>query len=52
LQRVGFSAAPSNATAAVLAQVDYVATRPFGEGLLEIVTLVERRNREHSLTNR
>jgi hydroxymethylpyrimidine pyrophosphatase-like HAD family hydrolase len=52
LQRVGFSAAPSNATAAVLAQVDYVATRPFGEGLLEIVTLVEHRNREHSLTNR
>lgn len=52
LQRVGFSAAPSNATKAVLARVEYVASQPFGEGLLEIVTLVERRNRKQSLTNR
>jgi hydroxymethylpyrimidine pyrophosphatase-like HAD family hydrolase len=52
LERVAFSAAPSNATEAVRAGVEYVASQPFGEGLLEIVTLVERHNLEESLTNR
>jgi hydroxymethylpyrimidine pyrophosphatase-like HAD family hydrolase len=45
LSRVGFSAAPANATPAVRAAVNYVSEHPFGEGLLEIVTLVEQRNR-------
>ncbi|MCA1648647.1 MAG: HAD hydrolase family protein [Chloroflexi bacterium] len=45
LDCVGLSAAPANATPAVRARVNYVAIAPFGEGLLEIVTLVERRNR-------
>ena len=45
LARVGFSAAPANATAAVKTGVEHVAAQPFGAGLLEIVTLVERRNR-------
>jgi hypothetical protein len=52
LERVGFSAAPSNATDAVLGHVEYVASQPFGEGLLEIVMVVEQRNREQSLTIR
>jgi hydroxymethylpyrimidine pyrophosphatase-like HAD family hydrolase len=52
LSRVGFSAAPANATPAVRQNVDYVARESFGAGLLEIVTLVERRNREHNLTFR
>jgi hydroxymethylpyrimidine pyrophosphatase-like HAD family hydrolase len=50
LTKVGFSAAPTNATAAVKKGVDYVAAQPFGAGLLEIVTLVERRNRKQTLT--
>jgi hydroxymethylpyrimidine pyrophosphatase-like HAD family hydrolase len=45
LTRVGFSAAPANATPAVRTTVNYVSEQPFGAGLLEIVTLVERRNR-------
>jgi hydroxymethylpyrimidine pyrophosphatase-like HAD family hydrolase len=45
LTRVGFSAAPANATPAVRTAVNYVSEHPFGAGLLEIVTLVERRNR-------
>jgi hydroxymethylpyrimidine pyrophosphatase-like HAD family hydrolase len=44
LTRVGFSAAPANATRAVRAAVNYVSEQPYGAGLLEIVTLVERRN--------
>jgi hydroxymethylpyrimidine pyrophosphatase-like HAD family hydrolase len=52
LSRVGFSAAPANATPAVRQSVGYVAGAPFGAGLLEIVTLVEHRNREHNLTFR
>jgi hydroxymethylpyrimidine pyrophosphatase-like HAD family hydrolase len=52
LSRVGFSAAPANATPAVRQSIDYVARASFGAGLLEIVTLVERRNREHNLTFR
>ncbi|MCA1644336.1 MAG: HAD hydrolase family protein [Chloroflexi bacterium] len=46
LDRVGLSAAPANATPAVRGNVNYVATVPFGAGLLEIVTLVEQRNRD------
>ena len=46
LQRVGFSAAPANATPAIRASVAYVASAPHGAGLLEIVALVERRNRQ------
>jgi hydroxymethylpyrimidine pyrophosphatase-like HAD family hydrolase len=45
LQRVGFSAAPANATAAVRDSVQHVAARSYGQGLMDIVTLVERRNR-------
>ena len=42
---VGLSAAPTNATPAVRRSVNYVASAPFGQGLLEIVALVEQRNR-------
>jgi hydroxymethylpyrimidine pyrophosphatase-like HAD family hydrolase len=52
LRKVGFSAAPANATPAVRQAVTYVARAPFGQGLLEIVALVERANREQTLTNR
>jgi hydroxymethylpyrimidine pyrophosphatase-like HAD family hydrolase len=47
---IGFSAAPANATPRVREVVDYVAQAPFGEGLLEVVSLVEWRNREQTLT--
>ncbi len=47
LNCVGLSAAPSNATLAVRQSVNYVANAAFGEGLLEIVTLVEQRNRSN-----
>ena len=47
---IGFSAAPANATPAVRQAVNYVARAPFGAGLLEIVTLVERRNSKQTLT--
>jgi hydroxymethylpyrimidine pyrophosphatase-like HAD family hydrolase len=50
LDRVGFSAAPGNATPRVRQRVMYVATGSFGDGLLEIVALVEQRNRQNSLT--
>ena len=50
LTRVGFSAAPHNATDAVRQAVTYVSQKPFGAGLLEIVTLVERHNRKQILT--
>jgi HAD superfamily hydrolase (TIGR01484 family) len=43
---VGFSAAPSNATPRVRQHVMYVADGAFGDGLLEIVALVEQRNRQ------
>jgi len=43
---VGLSAAPSNATPGVLKSVNHVANAAFGDGLLEIVTLVEQRNRD------
>jgi hydroxymethylpyrimidine pyrophosphatase-like HAD family hydrolase len=45
LAGIGLSAAPSNATPAVRQHVDYVAKASFGDGLLEIVALVEERNR-------
>ena len=44
---IGFSAAPANATPAVQQAVNYVARAPFGAGLLEIVSLLEARNRAH-----
>jgi 3-deoxy-D-manno-octulosonate 8-phosphate phosphatase KdsC-like HAD superfamily phosphatase len=43
---VGLSAAPSNATPTVRQHVMYVANASFGDGLLEIVALVEQRNRQ------
>ena len=46
LNGVGLSAAPANATATVRQHVMYVANASFGDGLLEIVALVEQRNRE------
>jgi hydroxymethylpyrimidine pyrophosphatase-like HAD family hydrolase len=46
LNCVGLSAAPANATPAVRQHVMYVANAAFGDGLLEIVALVEQRNRE------
>jgi hydroxymethylpyrimidine pyrophosphatase-like HAD family hydrolase len=51
LNQIGFSAAPANATPAVCRCVMYLATGSFGAGLLEIVTRVERCNRELDLTN-
>jgi hydroxymethylpyrimidine pyrophosphatase-like HAD family hydrolase len=45
LTRIGFSAAPANATPAVRQAVTYVASAEYGAGLLEIVSLVERNNR-------
>jgi hydroxymethylpyrimidine pyrophosphatase-like HAD family hydrolase len=42
---IGFSAAPANATPNVREAVRYVASAPFGEGLLEIITLLEQHNR-------
>jgi hypothetical protein len=45
LTRVGLSAAPANATPAVRAAVQHVASASFGAGLLDIVTLVEHHNR-------
>ena len=52
LRLAGFSAAPANATAAVVNAVDYVATQPYGRGLLEIIEMVERQNCKQSLTVR
>jgi 3-deoxy-D-manno-octulosonate 8-phosphate phosphatase KdsC-like HAD superfamily phosphatase len=49
---LGFSAAPANATPAVRQAVDYVAQASFGAGLLEIVHLIEQRNRQQTLTTR
>ena len=46
LNCVGLSAAPSNATPTVRQHVMYVANASFGDGLLEIVALVEQRNRK------
>jgi hydroxymethylpyrimidine pyrophosphatase-like HAD family hydrolase len=46
LSLVGWSAAPANATPAVRAAVTYVSDGSFGRGLLEILTRLERRNRD------
>jgi len=46
LNCVGLSAAPRNATPTVRQHVMYVANASFGDGLLEIVALVEQRNRQ------
>jgi hydroxymethylpyrimidine pyrophosphatase-like HAD family hydrolase len=48
LHRVGFSAAPANATRAVQAAVGFVARGTFGQGLLEVLHALERRNRSAS----
>lgn len=48
LDRVGFSAAPANATAGVRARVDHVAASRCGEGLLEIVDRIVATNRRAS----
>jgi hydroxymethylpyrimidine pyrophosphatase-like HAD family hydrolase len=45
LPGLGFSGAPSNATAKVKAAVRYVSRAQDGEGLLEIISEVGRRNR-------
>jgi hydroxymethylpyrimidine pyrophosphatase-like HAD family hydrolase len=45
LDRVGFAAGPSNATAGVRARADYVADRSFGDGLLEIIERIVAANR-------
>jgi hydroxymethylpyrimidine pyrophosphatase-like HAD family hydrolase len=44
LTRVGFSAAPANATQAVRAAVHEVAQSPYGQGLLEILHVIQKRN--------
>ena len=49
LRRVGLSAAPKNATPAVREGVEYVARAAYGEGLLEILAMIERRNRQARL---
>ncbi len=48
LERVGFAAAPANATPGVRAAVDLVASAPWGNGLIEIVDRVAQRNRRLS----
>jgi 3-deoxy-D-manno-octulosonate 8-phosphate phosphatase KdsC-like HAD superfamily phosphatase len=48
LRTVGFSAAPANATPAVQTAVHYVARGAFGQGLLEVLDVLERRNRSSS----
>jgi hypothetical protein len=45
LDLVGFSAAPANATPAVRAAVSYVSPTCYGEGLLDILQVIEHRNR-------
>jgi hydroxymethylpyrimidine pyrophosphatase-like HAD family hydrolase len=48
LRLVGFSAAPANATPAVQEAVQYVAHASFGQGLLEVLRLIQERNRRVS----
>ena len=45
LEKVGFSAAPANATAGARAAVDYVSSEPEGRGLVDIVERVVSANR-------
>jgi hydroxymethylpyrimidine pyrophosphatase-like HAD family hydrolase len=45
LPSIGLAAAPANATPAVRAAASYVASAADGDGLLQIVAEVERRNR-------
>ena len=45
LERTGFSAAPSNATANVRARVDYVSAQPNGKGLIDILDQIIEANR-------
>jgi hypothetical protein len=45
LRLVGFPAAPANASASVKAAARYVAKRPFGEGLLEVLEHLVELNR-------
>ena len=44
LDLVGYPAAPANASAGVRAKARFVASRPFGEGLLEILAHIATRN--------
>ena len=46
LEQVGFSAAPANATPNVCSSVGYVARSAYGEGLLEVLDVLEKRNRQ------
>jgi phosphoglycolate phosphatase len=46
LRVVGYPAAPANASPAVRSTARYVATRPFGEGLLEILEHLLDANRQ------
>jgi hypothetical protein len=48
LDRVGFSAAPANATAGVRGRVDYVASRACGDGLLDVIDRIVATNRRAS----
>ncbi|HEY3522568.1 MAG TPA: HAD hydrolase family protein [Candidatus Limnocylindrales bacterium] len=48
LDKVGFAAAPANATPDVRAAVDFVASQPWGRGLLEIVDRIAHQNRRLS----
>jgi hydroxymethylpyrimidine pyrophosphatase-like HAD family hydrolase len=45
LRLVGFSAAPANASSAVRSAVGFVARAAYGTGLLEVLKLLEKRNR-------
>jgi len=45
LDKVGFSAAPANATAGVRAAVDDVSTEPEGRGLIDIIERITSANR-------
>jgi len=47
LELCAFSAAPANAAPAVKSAVDFVSNKPYGEGLVEILQLLESRNRSH-----
>ncbi len=51
LRLCAFSAAPANATPAVRAAVDHVSPHAYGAGLLDILRLLERRNRDPRVTD-
>lgn len=49
LDKVGFSAAPANATEGVRAGVDYVSSEPEGRGLVDIIERITSANRRIAL---